>query len=117
MPIYAIIDPNSVVRNTIYFDSEPDDITPFIDVHRDLLNENNLTHVKIEPQHKIYGIGHIYDGTEFRPPQPFPSWKWDSTKLIWRPPVIHPDVWPSTVNDSDYAGYTWDEENKKWQSI
>jgi len=117
MPNYAIIDSNNTVRNMIYFETEPDDMTPFVDFHSTELAESNLTHVKIESHHKTCAIGHKYNGYEFRPPQPYPSWKWDSDKLIWRPPVIHPDVWPSTVDDSDYAGYTWDEENKKWQSI
>jgi len=117
MPSYAIIDSNNIVQNIIYFETEPDDITPFIDSHAILLEKSDLSHVKITDQHRIYNIGHIYSNDEFRPPQPYPSWKWDSDKLIWRPPVVHPDIWPSTVDSKAWGNYTWDGENKTWLPI
>ena len=117
MPSYAILDSNNVVQNTIYFDSAPDDMAPFIQAHSLMLNKTDLTHVEITAQHKTYNIGHVYDGTEFRPPQPYPSWKWDKEKLMWRPPVVHPDIWPYSVDGTKWGNYTWDEENKKWQPV
>lgn len=50
------------------------------------------------------GIGWIFDGTNFIPPQPHASWILDSD-LVWQPPT------PMPVDDKKYA---WFEPNKQW---
>ena len=41
-----------------------------------------------------------------RPPRPYPSWVWDSTR--WAAPVPEPD---------DGGLYQWDEAGKKWSAL
>jgi hypothetical protein len=118
MPIYVFIDANNLGREMLYFEQDPDDLTPFIESQCMIFNELTMQAVKIQPQHKIYGIGLIYNGTEFRPPQPYPSWIWDEEKLFWRPPVLHPDVWPYAIsNPSGEENYTWNEATQTWDPI
>ena len=79
MPNYVFIDANNLGREMLYFEQDPDDLTPFIESQCMIFNEPTMQAIKIQPQHKTYGIGLIYDGTEFRPPQPYPSWIWSHT--------------------------------------
>ena len=53
------------------------------------------------------GIGWSFDGTNFIPPQPYPSWVLDSN-LVWQPPTPKPD---------DGKRYAWFEPNKVWVEI
>lgn len=56
------------------------------------------------------GIGYTYDPVEdaFIPPQPFPSWVFDTSTLDWNPPVARPD-------DGKY--YLWDEATTNWIEV
>jgi hypothetical protein len=118
MTTYVFIDENNIVREMLYFEQDPDDLTPFLETQCMIFNDPNMQAVEIQPQHKIYGVGLIYNGTEFKPPKPYPSWIWDEEKLTWRPPVLHPDVWPYMTGNSSSAGkYIWNEENRSWDSI
>ena len=56
------------------------------------------------------GIGYTYhaDVDEFRHPQPFNSWTWDSTDKIWSPPNI--------CSDNTEGATFWDEENQRWKN-
>lgn len=51
------------------------------------------------------GIGYIWDGVGFAPPQPYPSWIKDSSTYLWSAPVPYP---------ADGKLYTWDEESLSW---
>jgi hypothetical protein len=118
MTTYVFIDENNLVREMLYFEQDPNDLTPFLETQCMIFNDPNMQAVEIQPHHKIHGVGLIYDGTEFKPPQPYPSWIWDEEKLTWRPPVLHPDVWPYMTGNSSSAGkYIWNEQNRSWDSI
>jgi len=57
------------------------------------------------PLRKNYaGPGDHYDGTGFYQPQPFDSWKLNSTTYIWEAPIAYP---------SDGKTYKWDENAYK----
>jgi len=52
------------------------------------------------------GIGWYYDNVGFYPPQPFGSWKFNSTTYLWDAPVAYPDdgkvyVWNEYVHQVD----------------
>jgi hypothetical protein len=49
------------------------------------------------------GIGWSFDGTNFIPPQPYPSWTLDENNA-WQPPTPKPD-----------GDYYWDEDTQTWQ--
>jgi hypothetical protein len=51
------------------------------------------------------GIGYVWDGIGFAPPQPFPSWIKDSFTYQWEAPVPYP---------SDGKVYVWDEATTSW---
>ena len=48
------------------------------------------------------------DVDEFRPPQPFNSWTWDSTNKSWMP--------PNFCSDTTEGATFWDEENLRWRN-
>lgn len=45
----------------------------------------------------------------YRPPQPYPSWTWDSETSTWVAPVPQPDE-----DACDGGWWTWDEEGQEW---
>ena len=51
------------------------------------------------------GIGWSFDGTNFIPPQPYPSWTLDENNA-WQPPTPKPE-----------GNYAWFEPNKVWVEI
>ena len=51
------------------------------------------------------GIGWTFDGTNFIPPQPYPSWTLDSN-YDWQPPTPKPD---------DILAWTWNEASASWE--
>jgi hypothetical protein len=107
---YAIINSNNIVENIIYFDDEPTDITPFLDAQKTAFNNQDLTAVKITPEHTVYGIGNVFNGERFMPAQPYPSWIWDETKYLWVAPKLHPEL----LYGNHGAVWEWDEENLEW---
>ena len=54
------------------------------------------------------GVGYIYDVANdvFYAPQPFPSWKLNTTTWSWEPPTPYP---------TDGKMYKWNEETKTWK--
>ena len=46
-----------------------------------------------------------YDGTNFWPPKPYPSWVWDEANKCWVTPIAYPD---------DKKIYNWNEETQAW---
>lgn len=114
MPNYAFIDSNNVVKELLWFDEPQDDLTPFIEVQKQILGEEELSAVEVKDHHHFYSAGNVWvaNDNEFRPAQPYPSWIWDPNKFLWRPPVIHPDVFPGLENEDNK--YQWNEENQSW---
>lgn len=63
-------------------------------------------HPEGRPLHKNYaGIGYLWDGIGFYPPQPFPSWTRNEETYLWEAPKPKP-------NDGEF--YIWDEEKGDW---
>lgn len=54
-------------------------------------------------------IGGTYDTTNegFIPPQPYPSWSFDTSDWKWNPPVDDPV-------DADTVPYIWNEYQQRW---
>lgn len=59
---------------------------------------------------KFAAIGDNYVAStgNFKPAQPFASWKWNATDWIWVAPVNHP---------GDGNQYKWDEESVSWIQV
>lgn len=115
MALYAFIDTDGKILNTLYFDEEPEDITPFLEAQKSLLQNNNITAVNSNGS-QLCNIGNFFNNGQFRPKQPFLSWIWDETKLVWRSPSLHPDIWPNGITDGDAGDYLWNEELQQWQA-
>ena len=90
MTIYAQLDANNMVVNTIVADAD------FV------ASQTDKTYVLCTSA----GIGYSYDANAdvFIVPQPYPSWILDENH-DWQPPT------PLPVNDKKYA---WFEPNKVW---
>jgi hypothetical protein len=88
MSIYAEIDSNNVVINTIIADLEF--ITTQTEKNYVLLTRG--------------GIGWNFDGANFIAPQPFPSWSLDNN-YDWQAPVPYP---------ADVMRAQWDESLGAW---
>ncbi len=58
-------------------------------------------------RHNYAGIGHMWDGTGFAAPEPFPSWTLDEN-YTWQPPTPMPD---------DGGLYVWDEATTSWVEV
>lgn len=55
-------------------------------------------------EHGLAYVGGQWDGTHFRPYQPFPSWNWNPETVRWEAPV-------GTPTDGTWM---WDEANLEW---
>jgi len=114
MTLYAFITNNGVVVNTLEIDDSVTDISPFLESQKVVFENTNLS--AIDGSNKpLCSIGNIYNGSEFRTPQPYPSWIWDEAKLVWRAPAMHPDAWPDGIIGGDAGDYTWNEEEQVWK--
>jgi hypothetical protein len=113
MPNYAFTNKENIVREVLWFDESQEDLTHFIEVQKQLLDEDELTAIEVKDGHKSYSTGNVWNGEEFRPAQPYPSWLWDPNKYLWRPPVIHPNIWRELDGANDDT-YVWNEENQSW---
>ena len=49
--------------------------------------------------------------TQARAAQPYPSWTFDETTLIWSPPVPYPG------NLNSQKRYVWDEDSLSWKEV
>ena len=53
------------------------------------------------------GVGYEYFETNFRQPQPFPSWSFDFPTWQWIPPIPYPE-------DDSGVPRQWNEETQCW---
>lgn len=113
MTTYTIIDENQTIINVLHFDEEPIDLNPFLDSQKIIFENEQLIIRKVTTE-KLACIGNIFDGIDFKPPQPFPSWIWDEAKLVWRAPAMHPDAWSEGIRGGDEGDYLWDEKLLQW---
>lgn len=51
------------------------------------------------------GVGYSWDGTGFAPPQPYPSWVFNSSTYLWGAPVPYPTTG---------GPWVWDEATLSW---
>lgn len=114
MALYAFITDDGVVINTLEIDDSANDINLFLEAQKVVFNKSSLTAVHSNGS-VLCSIGNIYNGNEFRTPQPYPSWIWDEAKLVWRAPAMHPDAWPDGITGGDAGDYIWNEEEQVWQ--
>lgn len=56
-------------------------------------------------------VGHIWDGENFYPPQPYPSWT-KGPNSAWLPPVAEPVFDPENPKN-----YNWDEDTLSWIEV
>ena len=54
------------------------------------------------------GVGYSWDGTGFAPPQPYPSWVFNSSTYLWNAPTP-PGPAPTTGGP-----WVWDEATLSW---
>lgn len=48
-----------------------------------------------------------------KPPQPFPSWVWDTESKRWQPPIPYPTVEDDTLSSGMYQ---WNEATLSWDN-
>lgn len=92
MKIFAVLDNENIVCNTIIADS--------------LQDAESLTGSRCIEQTEYNGIPYIglpYDGSYFIPAKLYPSWVWDSELKVYVAPVSKPE-----------GNFMWDEVSKSW---
>jgi hypothetical protein len=92
MATYAVIENNKVINKII-----ADTIEIAEEVTGKTCVEYNET--------KTVDIDFSYDGTNFIPPKPFPSWTLDSN-FRWQPPTEQPAI--------EGKNHVWDEATTSW---
>jgi hypothetical protein len=107
---YAIINLDNIVENIIEFEETPQDITPFLDAQKVVLDNDTLTAMEISDDVSFCEIGNVLNGERFIPQQPYPSWLWDEAKYLWVAPKIHPEL----LYGNNGAVWKWDEETQEW---
>jgi hypothetical protein len=107
---YAFLDANDIVQSVIYFDTSPEDITPFLEAQKAILGIEYLRALEVDFSFKRCTVGFKLNDTDFKPVQPYPSYLWDEARYMWRAPVPHPHLL-SGITDTYYE---WDEENLQW---
>lgn len=87
------------MRGGVYYDPETND--PAED--QSVINGDEARERK-----NFAGIGYVYNGTGFHPPEPFPSWTLNSTSYAWEPPTPYPE------DEDEAVVYLWNENTKAW---
>lgn len=103
MKNYSLIKDN-IVENIIVFDNPS----------QELLNHFKNVYLvdDIIEANERATIGGIWDGTNFIPKQPYPSWEdYDEENGVWLPPFLPPEGL-STNGNNDF--YVWNEDIKNW---
>jgi len=96
---YAFIKDGLVINIAVFEDPDNELLAHFKDTF-------SLDH--IIPSEGVAIIGGTYDGTNFTPPAPYPSWVLDNDLRKWNPPI------PMPYNEKLYQ---WNEETISWEEI
>lgn len=112
---YAVLSLENEVLNVLLFEDSFTNFDAF-SVSEKVVHNQEVTLLKVEGTNTQCAIGFIYDGKDFKPKKPYPSWVWDSDKWIWRPPAFHPEGWPELSRDLEYGSFIWSEEAQEWIS-
>lgn len=100
---HAFIDNSNTVINIAVFD----ELAHNSQLLENIKIANNATEVICCCTYGLPGMGWIWTGSEFRPPQPYPSWLWDNSIKEWVAPIPNPEV-----------GFSeWDESTKSWITV
>lgn len=102
---YAAIKDNKVV-NTLVFNN------PSVEELEEFATIANVDFFVPLPDSAV-GIGCDYIDGVIIPFSPFPSWIWNSEKLLWEPPISEPEFNP----DKPETQYLWHEGSLSWQEI
>lgn len=110
---YAFLNNENIVENILVFDSEVEDMSPFLE-SQNLVFEGRITQViKVESIHKHCAIGAKFENNNFTPIKPHNSWMWDDLLETWIAPVPH----PMELNAADRSPYLWNEESLSWEPV
>jgi hypothetical protein len=90
---------NGIVINVAVFDGHDSELL------QSIINDFNLDEIVCCCNHGIPLLNSKWNGIEFTPPAPYPSWVWDSTLKTFIAPVEYP---------SDDNVYLWNEESNSW---
>jgi hypothetical protein len=96
---HALINENNVVTDIFVFDEHNSNLLNQIKENFDAKN------IICCCDNGIAVINSVWDGTQFIPPSPYPSWVWNLDK--WEPPVPCPEG----------TNYIWDELQKNWVTV
>lgn len=107
---YAIINSDNIVKNIIEFEETPQDFTPFLDAQKVVFDDDALVAMEVPDDTSFCGIGNVFNGERFIPPQPYPSWIWDEAKHFWVAPKLHPEL----LYGNHGAIWKWDEDAQEW---
>jgi hypothetical protein len=102
---YAAIKDNKVVNTLVFDDPSIEELEEFA----------TLTNVDffVPLSDSAVGIGCDYIDGVLIPFSPFPSWIWNSEKLLWEPPVPEPEF----NADNPEAQYAWHEDSLSWTEV
>jgi hypothetical protein len=89
---------DGIVVNTVIFNEPTQDLLDFF------IAEHQIDAIILADKNAVMGAS--YDGVNFIPPSPAPSWEWNTEKEIWIPPVEYPIY--------DGKEYVWDEATLSW---
>jgi hypothetical protein len=99
---------NNIVETVIVGSPDLDDMAAYEWVRNNLEGEWVQTSFSGKIGVNFAGIGYIWDGKGFSPPQPYPSWILDKETYSWSAPVAMPN---------DEKVYSWNENLQSWIEI
>lgn len=109
---YVFVNNSKEVRNILIFETDDIDTTEILRAQEDLVGEE--LHLVVVDEDLNVGVGRIeYQGWEFRPVQPYPSWLYDEQQSEWRAPIPHPLALYNNW-DAEDDSYAWDESVGNW---
>ncbi len=112
MATYAVVNSNNIVENIL----EIDEKSPYLNILTTDLEKDSSQLIKVSKKTFYCNMGDVWNGEKFTPPKPYPSWMWDKNKYVWRPPVIHPNLWDNILPESN-TDYKWNEEEQRWDQL
>ena len=110
---YAVLNSENKIIDLLAFEEPVNNVDVFVEAQK-IIHNQEVFLVKVEDESSPHTIGFIYNGVDFKPEKPFPSWLWDEDKWIWRPPSFHPEGSQELSGNYDDSGFIWNEEARQW---
>lgn len=104
--IHALIK-DSVVINMLVFEDPSEEL---LNHFKNEYNADIIMDVTNEPH---CNVNTIWDGIDFKLPQPYPSWEFDEEYWEWIPPVPY----PLSIDNENQKQYTWNESILDWEEV